>query len=107
MVALLAFFWARSGVGSGRAFGNRIAAHLGIPRSLFHSILAHSVKGSPRELLASLEKAKLGLDQAGVALGPSLAQGIQRLEDRFGRQEMVDKAKPIVARLASESERKP
>ena len=107
VVALLVFFWRRNGIGSGRTFGNRIAAHVGIPKNLFHSLLDHGVKGSSRELLASLEKAKLDLDQAGVALGPSLSRGIERLEARFGAQEMVDKAKPIVARLVSESDKKP
>ena len=107
LIALLAFFWRRSGIGSGRTFGNRIAAHIGIPRGLFHSLLDHGVKGSSRALLASLESAKIGLDQASVELGPSLSRGIDRLEARFGTQEMVDKAKPIVARLMSESEQKP
>lgn len=106
LVALLVFFWQRNGTGSGRAFGNRIAAHIGIPKGLFHSLLDHGVKGSSRELLASLEKAKMGLDQASVALGPSLARGVERLETRFGTQETVDRAKPIVARLVSESDQK-
>jgi hypothetical protein len=105
-MALLVFFWKRSGVGSGRSFGNRVAAHIGIPRSLFHSLLDHGVKGSSRELLASLERAQMDLDQAGVALAPSLARGIERLEHRFGPQEMVDKAKPIVAQLVSQSGQK-
>jgi hypothetical protein len=76
LVALLVYFWQRNGTGSGRAFGNRIAAQIGIPKGLFHSLLDHGVKGSSRELLASLEKAKMGLDQASVALGPSLARGV-------------------------------
>jgi hypothetical protein len=108
LIALVVFFWRRNGIGSGRSFGNRIAAHLGIPRSLFHSLLDHGVKGcSSRERLASLEKTRMGLDQASVELGPSLARGIGRLEARFGTQETVDKVKPIVARLVSESEQKP
>lgn len=106
LVALLVFFWQRNGIGSGRGFGNRIAAHIGIPKGLFHSLLDHGVKGSSRELLASLEKAKMGLDQASLALAPSLARGVERLEIRFGKQEMVDKIKPIVARLVSEAEQK-
>jgi hypothetical protein len=57
--------------------------------------------------LASLEKSKLDLDQASIELGPSLSRGIERLEARFGPQEMIDKAKPIVARLVSESDQKP
>jgi hypothetical protein len=107
LVALVVFFWKRNGIGSGRTFGNRIATHLGISRSLFHSLLVHGVKGSPRELLASLERAKMGLDQASVALGPSLSRGVERLEARFGRQDTLDTVKPIVARLASEAGKKP
>lgn len=107
LLALLVFFWQRSGPGSGRTFGNRIATHIGIPRSLFHSLLAHGVKGSPRELLASLEKATLDLDQASVELAPSLSRGIERMEAHFGPQEMVDRAKPIVASLMPASEHKP
>ena len=105
LVALLVFFWRRSGIGSGRAFGNRIAAHIGIPKNVFHMLLTHGVSGSPRDLLASLAKSKPGLDQASVALGPPLAKGIERIEARFGRQEMVDTAKPVVAKLVSEFER--
>ncbi len=104
LIALLVFFWKRSGIGSGRAFGNRIAAHLGIPKSLFHSILAHGAKGSPRALLASLEKSTPNLDQASRELAPALSRGIERLEAHFGPQEMVDMAKPVVARLLSETE---
>ncbi len=103
--ALLAFFWRRSGIGSGRAFGNRIAAHIDIPKNVFHMLLTHGVSGSPRDLLASLAKSNVNLDQASFQLGPPLAKGIQRMETRFGRQEMVDKAKPIVARLVAEFER--
>ena len=107
LIALLVFFWKRSGVGSGRGFGNRIAAHIGIPRGLFHSLLDNGAKGSSRELLASLEKSKLDLDQASAELGPTLARGIERLEARFGSQEMIDKAKPIVARLVAASDQAP
>jgi hypothetical protein len=103
LVGLLVFFWKRSGPGSGRTFGNRIAAHLGIPKNVFYALLENGVKGSSRELLASLEKSKLGLQEASVALGPSLSRGLERLETRFGPQEMYDKAKPIVARLKTEN----
>ena len=106
LVGLAVFFWKLSGIGSGRALGHRVAAHLGIPRSLFHSLLVHGVKGSPRDLLASLEKQKLSLDQASLALGPSLARGIERMEAHFGPQEMVDKAKPVVAALVSGADQK-
>lgn len=105
LVALVVFFWMRSGIGSGRTFGNRIARHIGVPRNAFYMLLDHGVSGSSRHLLASLEKSKLGLDEASVQLGPVLSRGIERLEARFGSQDMIDKTKPIVARLVSEFER--
>lgn len=107
LVALLVFFWRRSGAGSGRTFGNRIASHIGMRRSVFHSILESGVKESSRALLASLEKSTPDLDRASVALGPTLARGIERLEARFGPQDMIDQAKPIVARLVAASEQTP
>ncbi len=106
LVALAAFFWKRNGIGSGRAFGNRIAAHIGIPKSLFHSLLEHGVVGSSRDLLASLEKSQLSLNQASIELGPTLSRGAERLYAHFGAQESLKQAEPIVARLLSEYERK-
>ncbi|KAB2912143.1 MAG: hypothetical protein F9K30_21115 [Dechloromonas sp.] len=106
LLALPVFFWNQVGPGSGHRLGNRIAAHIGIPRNVFYALLTNGVKGSSRELLRSLEKSKLSLDEASVKLGPTLNRGIERLEGRFGAQEMYDKAKPIVARLVAESERK-
>lgn len=107
LVALLVFFWRRSGVGSGRTFGNRIAAHIGMRRSVFHTLMDNGVKDSSRAVLASLEKSTPDLDRASVALGPTLARGIERLEARFGPQQTIDEAKPIVARLVSASEPAP
>ena len=49
----------------------------------------------------------MGLDQASIELGPILQRGIERLEARFGPQEMYDMAKPIVARLVVRSEKTP
>jgi len=109
LVALLAmavFFWTQIGPGSGRGFGNRIALHLGIPRNVFYSLLGNGVKGSSLEFLKSLEQAKLSLDDASIELAPSLNRGIERLEARFGAQEMHDKVKPVVARLLAQSEQK-
>ena len=104
LLGLAVFFWMRSGPRSGRTFGNRIAAQIGIPRNVFHGLLEYGARGSPRELLASLERSKLTLDEASVKLGPTLNRGMERLEARFGAQEMYDRAKPIVARLLAESE---
>ena len=87
------------GSGSGRSFGNDIAAHLGIKRSLFYSILDHGTKDSSRQLLASLAKSKVGVEAASVELGPTLVKGIERLEARFGQQDMVNDAKPKIGKL--------
>jgi hypothetical protein len=106
LIGLLVFFWKQVGAGSGRVLRNRVAAHLGISRSLFRSLLVHGVKGSPRDLLASLENSKLSLEQASIKLGPSLARGIERLEARFGPQDTIDEVKPIVARLVPDADQK-
>ena len=106
LLGLLVFFWKQVGAGSGRVLRNRVAAHLGISRSLFRSLLVHGVKGSPRDLLVSLEKSKLSLAQASIKLGPALALGIERLEARFGPQDTIDEVKPIVARLVSDADQK-
>jgi len=105
LFGMVSFFWREIGPGSGRKLGNRVAAHIGIPKSVFYALLTNGVKGSSRELLVSLQKSKLGVDEASIRLGPSLSRGIERLEGRFGRQESYEQAKPIIARLLAESER--
>lgn len=103
LAGLAVFLWTQIGPGSGRGFGNRVAAHVGIPRSLFHSLLVHGVKGSHLDLLASLQKSGVSLDEAAAALAPPLARGVERLEARFGQQDTVDAVKPIVAKLVTAS----
>jgi hypothetical protein len=105
LLALAVFLWKRVGIGSGRKLETRVAAHLGIPRNLFHSLVEHGVVGSSRDLLATLEKSRLSLHQASVELAPSLARGAQRLEAHFGPQEQLDHAKPVIARLLAEYEK--
>ena len=34
LVGVVVFFWLHNGPGSGRPFGNRVAAHIGIPKSV-------------------------------------------------------------------------
>lgn len=99
LIALLVFVWKQVGIGSGRSFGNRIAAHMGITRSLFYTLLNNGVKGTSRDLLVSLENSGLDLDQACIEIAPSLSRGIERLEARFGTQEMYEQVKPTVAKL--------
>lgn len=54
------------------------------------------------DVLKALERSKLDLGQASIELGPLLSKGVERIEARFGAQEMIDNVKPIVARLVSE-----
>jgi hypothetical protein len=98
------FFWKRFGTGSGRALGNRIAEHNGIPRKVFYYLLDNGVKGSTHDLLVSLERSNITLDQASIAVAPSLNRGIERLEARFGTQSIYEMVKPIVAKLVAQSE---
>lgn len=105
LTGLVVFFWKRYGPGSGRGLGRRIAAHIGISSGVFYALLDNGVKGSSREALSSLEAANIGLEEACVRLAPSLSRGLERLEARFGPQEMYEKAKPAVARLVAEAER--
>ena len=107
LFALAGFFWKRYGVGSGRAFGNKIAKHNGLSRSTFWYLIDNGTKGSSQDLLISLERSNMGVDQASIEIGPTLQRGIERLEARFGPQEMYDLAKPIVARLVARSEQTP
>jgi hypothetical protein len=104
--SLLALIWKRSGLGAGRAFGNRIANHLGIPKNLFHSLLENGVTGPSLSVLATLERAGLSLEQASVELGPSLARGANRLEARFGHQKVIEDAKPTISALVTQWEAK-
>lgn len=103
LVAIAFFFWKRFGAGSGRGFGNAIAKHIGLPRNTFWYLLDNGAKGSPLKMLVALEKSGVGLDQASRELGPSLQRGLERLEARFGTQQIYEAAKPIVARLVAES----
>lgn len=106
LIGIAVFFWRREGPGSGRAYGNRIAAHLGIPRKVFWPLLDNGVKGSSRELLAGLQRDGVGIDAASAEVAASLARGLERLEARFGRQEMYEQARPRIAAALSGSERR-
>lgn len=99
LAGLGVFFWKRHGKGSGRSFGHALARHLGLRRSTFWYLLENGAPGAALQRLAALEKAGVGLEQAGLELGPVLHKGLQRLEERFGPQEIYEQAKPVVARL--------
>lgn len=99
IAAIWTLIWLRGGLSKGRKFGNKIAEHLGMSSSFFHSVLDNGVSGPSLQLLATLESAGCTLNRASVELAPSLKRGLFTLENRFGRQEMIDNAKPIVAQL--------
>lgn len=103
VIGLVVFFWQQYGPRSGHAFGQRVAAHLGIAPKVFHALLANGVKGSSRDLLLALARSGASLDEISRELAPSLQRGIERLEERFGPQGNYAPAKQVVARLLSEA----
>lgn len=104
LIGLAVFFWKREGPGSGRAYGNKIASHIGVPRNVFWALLENGVKGSSRELLASLQKGRVSIETASIQVAPSLIRGMERLEARFGTQEMYERAKPSIAKVLAMAE---
>ncbi len=104
-MAFAAFFWSRYGPGSGRAFGNKIAKHNGIPKNTFWYLLDNGAKISALDILTGLEKSGADLEQASVELGPVLQRGMNRLETRFGPQSIYEAVKPIISRLVASSEK--
>ena len=107
LIALAVIFWKNYGIGSGRSFGNKIAKHNGLRQTTFWYLMDSGTKGSALDLLKSLEKSDMGLDQASIAVGPTLQSGIERLEARFGTQETYEAAKPVVAKLAALNAQRP
>lgn len=104
-ILAMVLVWTRGGLGKGRKFGNKIAKHLGMSNNFFHSVLENGVSGPSPQLLAMLEEAGCSLERASIELAPSLERGLIALENRFGRQQMIDSAKPVVAQLLNEWER--
>lgn len=98
----MVLIWNRMGLGKGRRFGNKIANHLGMDKNFFHTVIDSGVSGPSLQLLAMLEGAGCSLERASIELAPSLERGLTALEARFGRQEMIDSAKPVVVRLLKE-----
>jgi hypothetical protein len=104
LIGIAVFFWRREGPGSGRTYGNRIAAHIGIPKKVFWPLLENGVKGSSRELLASLQQNGVSIGAASAQVAPWLSRGMERLEARFGTQEMYEQAKPRIAAVLPKSD---
>lgn len=107
LIVLIFFLWKHFGIGSGRSFGNKIAKHIGLRQSTFWYLINNGTKGSALDFLKSLEQSNMDLDQASIAVGPTLQKGIERLEARFGTQEIYEAAKPIVAKLVALNEKTP
>lgn len=103
-VAIAAFFWINYGPKSGRAFGNEIASYNKIQRKVFWYLLDNGAKGSSLALLKKLQRSSGSVQEASIALGPTLQRGLERLEARFGHQDMYEPAKPIIARLVGLSD---
>ncbi len=98
-VLSMALVWTRGGLGKGRRFGNKIAKHLGLSNNFFHSVLELGVSGPSLLFLAMLEDSGCTLERASFEVAPSLARGLIALEKKFGHQEMIENAKPIVVQL--------
>lgn len=95
----MTFIWFRGGLSKGRKIGNKVAAHIGIEKNLFHTILENGVSGPSLQMLNSFDSAYFSIDQISVMLAPSLTRGILALEQRFGQQPQLEHAKPIVSAL--------
>ena len=104
-LAFMAFIWFRVGLSKGRKIGNKVAAHIGIEKNLFHTILENGVTGPSLQTLSILDNAYLSIDQISVMLAPSLTRGVLALEQRFGQQHQLELAKPIVSALQARWER--
>ncbi len=98
-LAFIALRWFKGGLRNGRKFGNEIAHHLDIPNNLFHALLENGVNGPSLQLLSSLQTANIPLERVCVELGPSLQRGVIALEAKFGTQEEINRAKPVITKL--------
>ena len=107
ILVLWRFIWSRMGLGKGRAYGNKLAAHLGWQKNFFHSVLDNGVNGPSLMVLNSIMQMGVSHHQATVMLAPSLARGLNALDSRFGPQAMIEEAKPIVKNLLEEWEAQP
>jgi hypothetical protein len=99
LVAGAAFLWKNFGPRSGRAFGNKIASYNDIARNTFWYIVDNGAKGSALDELKAIEKSTETLEQASIALAPTLQRGLEILEAHCGPQNMYELAKPKINRL--------
>lgn len=104
ILVLWRFVSKRMGPGKDRAYGNKLAEHLGWEKDLFHSVLDNGVNGPSLMVLDSIEQMGVSLHQATVMLAPSLAHGLNKLASRSGPQAFIEEAKPIVKSLLEEWE---
>jgi len=106
LVAAASFFWKNFGPRSGRAFGNKIASYNDIARNTFWYLVDNGAKGSALDELKAIEQSTETLEQASIALAPTLQRGLEILEARFGPQNMYELAKPKINRLVHLSQNK-
>ena len=105
MIGFLMWRWVAGGFHKGRRYGNRIAAHLGMEKNLFHTLVEHGgVPAYPLMYLSSLHQAGLSEHDAAVILAPALRNGLLDLDARFGAQKQLEAAKPVIAKLLQELE---
>ncbi|MFC7462338.1 hypothetical protein [Hydrogenophaga defluvii] len=97
-VLFILFIVFRTGLFKGRRYGNKVAAHIGIPKRLFHALL-DSTPGPSTQFLSVLKDSSPSLDHSALVLSPYMMASLDTLQNRFGRQPMLDAARPIVERL--------
>lgn len=94
---LLLFAW-KFKFFKGRFYGNKVAAHIGIPKNLFHTLLDKTPMPSLL-WLAHLKETGTSLEDTATVLSPYMRVRLYALEDSFGPQPMLEEAKPVVERL--------
>lgn len=94
--------YVKSGLQGGRKYGNEIAAQLGIPSNLFHTILEFGAKPLPHlKVLADMKAGGIPPEEAAKELASLMAIGVENLEKKFGPQEAMNVIKPTISRLLS------
>ncbi len=94
--------WFGLGLGKGRAYGNKLAAHLGWRKNFFHTVLDMGTGDQSLLLLKGFSQSGEDLRAVAIALAPSLEAGLKALESRFGPQSEIEAAKQTVGKLLKE-----
>jgi len=94
--------WFGFGLGKGRTYGNKLAAHLGWRKNFFHTVLDMGTGDQSLMLLNGFSRSGQDLRAVAVVLAPTLAAGLNALESRFGTQPEIESAKQTVVKLLEE-----